>query len=168
MLTALALLVGGCGWLFGWPPDGESFATGPVVVLGGGTGDRIALGRELVEASGVPRELVLSEDAAAEWEATGRSCAEPRVRCFTPDTMDTFGEAVTVTELARDHGWESVTVVTSEYHVTRTRLLFGYCLDVPTRVVASASGQSLAARGRYLVREPLATVVSLPAYWYCP
>ena len=167
-MVVLALLVGGCGWLYGWPPGGEALDTGPVVVLGGGTGDRLALGRHLVETGDRPRELVLSAGAADEWEAAGRSCDEEQVRCIVPDTMDTFGEAVTVTELAREHGWPGVTVVTSEYHVTRTRLLFNYCVDAPTRVVASLSGQSVAARGRYLIREPLATLVSLPAYWYCP
>jgi hypothetical protein len=58
--------------------------------------------------------------------------------------------------------------VTSEYHVTRTRLLFGYCMDVPTRVVASTSGLSVPTRGRLMLRESLATLASLPSYWHCP
>lgn len=114
------------------------------------------------------RELVLSADAAEAGDDAGYGCARDGVQCVTPVPEGTFAEAAMVTKLAREHGWQAVTVVTSEYHVTRTRLLFGYCMDVPTRVVASTSGLSLADRGRLMVREALATVGSLPAYWSCP
>jgi hypothetical protein len=58
-------------------------------------------------------------------------------------------------------------VVTSEYHVTRTRLLLAYCVDVPTRVVASSSGLGPGTRIEHALREGISTVATLPAYG-CP
>jgi uncharacterized SAM-binding protein YcdF (DUF218 family) len=168
LLVLLAVLVGGCGLLYGHPPAGEAFPTGPVVVLGGGTGDRVELGIELVTSSTERRELVLSADAAEDAEEAGHGCEARGVRCVVPEPEGTFMEASMITTLAREEGWETVTVVTSEYHVTRTRLLFGYCMDVPTRVVASTSGLSVPTRGRLMLRESLATLASLPSYWHCP
>lgn len=167
-LTVLALLLGGCVWLYGVPPSGQAHDAGPVVVLGGGTGDRFDLGRELVASSQQPRELVLSAGAADEYEAAGGDCDDDGVICVEPDPMNTYGEALTVSALARERGWEEVTVVTSEFHVTRTRLLFAYCMHTPTRVVASDSGLPVGARVERMPREAFSTLASLPAFRHCP
>ena len=167
-LALLAVLLGGCAWLYGWPPTGQPHDTGPVVVLGGGAGDRLDLGLELIEASAEPRELVLSAGADREWAQMGGSCGDEGVRCLEPAPANTFEEATAVSRLAERHRWEAVTVVTSEYHVTRTRMLFSFCMQAPTRVVASDSPASLGERANHLVREPMATLLSLPAFRYCP
>jgi uncharacterized SAM-binding protein YcdF (DUF218 family) len=167
VLGLLVLGLGGCGVLFGWPPGGTPHEEGPVVVLGGGAGDRFALGRELAAASSPTRELVLSAEARDELEAAGGSCDDEGVRCVQPDPATTYGEAVLIGDLAEQQAWPAVTVVTSEFHVTRTRLVFSYCVDVPARVVASDSGLGLGSRVERALREAVATVATLPAY-DCP
>jgi uncharacterized SAM-binding protein YcdF (DUF218 family) len=47
------------------------------------------------------------------------------VRCFRPDPYSTRGEA----RWAARQGWDSLVVVTSTYHVRRTRELFERCFD---------------------------------------
>lgn len=41
-----------------------------------------------------------------------------------PDPPSTRGEARAVARLARERGWRRILVVTSTYHVPRTRLIF--------------------------------------------
>jgi hypothetical protein len=166
VLTLLAVWLGGCAVLFGWPPGGTPHELGPVVVLGGGHGDRLALGRELA-TSPAPRELVLMAGAGRELETAGGSCDDEHVRCVEPEPHNTYGEALAVADLSTEHDWPAVTVVTSEYHATRTRLLFAYCVDVPTRVVASSSGLGVGTRIEHALREGISTVATLPAYG-CP
>lgn len=46
-------------------------------------------------------------------------------------------------DLARQHGWTSVGVVTSTYHVSRARIIFDRCLDGRLYVVAARHGISV-------------------------
>lgn len=68
-------------------------------------------------------------------------CAQPQhgftVTCFEPHPGTTRGEAEHVRDLARQHGWASVVVVTSTYHVSRARLIFHRCLNGSLAVVAA-------------------------------
>jgi uncharacterized SAM-binding protein YcdF (DUF218 family) len=144
-------------WLYVWPPAGTPLPAGPVVVLGGGS-DRLERGREIVDEVGAGRELVLSAGSISKWEKAGGSCGDEGVRCVDPYPVNTFGEAVTVDRLAADDGWAQVTVVTSEYHVTRARLLFNRCVDAEVRVVASESDRSVWGRVAGAYREILGTV----------
>lgn len=143
LVVALLALV---AWLYVWPPTGEPLPDGPVVVLGGGEGERLVAALDLVGEPEVGRELVLSEGASAEWESMGRTCRVDEVRCIEPRPGNTYGEALTVARLARERGWPRLTVVTSDYHVTRTRLYFDRCVDAEVRVVGVDSGRSLAGR----------------------
>jgi uncharacterized SAM-binding protein YcdF (DUF218 family) len=83
-------------------------------------------------------------------------CRRERVVCFVPDPFSTTGEAEGVARLARERGWERVLVVTSSYHVLRTRLLFERCLGDAVRVVAA--GQALSKLDEALLFEPLKLV----------
>jgi DUF218 domain len=60
-------------------------------------------------------------------------CTAPQdgfnVTCFQPHPATTRGEAEQVRDLARQHGWTSVVVVTSTYHLSRARMIFQRCLD---------------------------------------
>jgi uncharacterized SAM-binding protein YcdF (DUF218 family) len=68
-------------------------------------------------------------------------CTAPQegfnVTCFQPHPATTRGEAEHVRDPARQHGWTSVVVVTSTYHVSRARMIFQRCLDGRLFVVAA-------------------------------
>jgi uncharacterized SAM-binding protein YcdF (DUF218 family) len=110
-----------------------------VVVLGGGSGERAALGRQIAEARGVP--LVLAGDAAVAPRADpgcGTKVGAWEVACVLPEDWNTAGEARAVTDLAAERGWARVGVVTSRFHVNRARTLFAQCLGRDAVDVAGA------------------------------
>jgi uncharacterized SAM-binding protein YcdF (DUF218 family) len=113
-----------------WPSEDEPLQADAVVVLAGGAGERLREGIRLAER-GVAPVLVLSHG--------GRCGDRPTydVVCFTPRPDRTQGEARGAARLARERGWGSVVVVTSTYHVARTRMLFRRCLDGEIRVVGA-------------------------------
>lgn len=55
--------------------------------------------------------------------------------CFVPDPSTTQGEARMAAKLAAEHGWTSMTVVTTADQVWRARLRFARCWDGDLRVV---------------------------------
>lgn len=65
------------------------------------------------------------------------------VTCFQPNPATTRGEAEHMRALVRQHGWRSVVVVTSTYHVSRARMIFNRCLTGPLYVVAARHNISL-------------------------
>lgn len=141
--AVLALLV--AAWLvatavlFVWPREDEPRSADAVVVLSGVRDARLAKGLELMQA-GVARTLVISDGEARGWAEANRLCAGGaafRVVCFRPRPYSTHGEAAEVARLARARGWRSLVVVTSRYHVTRSRLLFRRCLDGPVGGVSA-------------------------------
>ncbi|MFU8841407.1 MAG: YdcF family protein [Nitriliruptoraceae bacterium] len=156
VLVAGALAVGVLfvrGWVLVAP--GEPFPDGPVAVLGG-AGGRVQAAVALVERSGEPRLLVLSSSAADLYRNAGGSCDEPGVRCVMPDPETTAGEARLLARLAREEGWEQLTVVTTDTHATRARMHLAACMEVPTEVVAVPTGWSV-DRLRLVVREAAGT-----------
>lgn len=160
-LTLLLAIFAAGAWLFVWPPDGTPYEEGPVVVLGGGADTRLRTALELVGEPRAGRELVLSEGAYSEWEVLGRSCGEEAVRCFDPQPPNTFGEAVTFADIARERGWERATVVTSDYHLTRSRLYFHRCLDIEVAVIAADSDHSVGTRVANTLYEVLGTFAAV-------
>lgn len=59
---------------------------------------------------------------------------EERVFCMTPEESDTLGEALAMRALAEEHGWTSITVVTSRYHAFRAGFVFHRCMPPETEV----------------------------------
>jgi uncharacterized SAM-binding protein YcdF (DUF218 family) len=57
--------------------------------------------------------------------------------CFRAQPFTTRGEARYVARLARRRNWRSLIVVTSKYHVTRTKLLYSRCYDGELMVVGA-------------------------------
>ena len=49
------------------------------------------------------------------------------VICFLPDPSNTRGEVEEIADLAREHGWKRLVLVTSTYHATRAELLLDRC-----------------------------------------
>jgi hypothetical protein len=156
LVGALAVAIGVVfvrGWVLVDP--GEAFPDGPVAVLGG-AGGRVRAAVALVEASEAPRLLVLSSSAVDLYRNAGGSCDEPGVRCVMPDPETTAGEARLLARLAREEGWERLTVVTTDVHAPRARMHLDACMDVPTEVVAVPTDWTLRRLQRAL-REAVGT-----------
>lgn len=119
-----------------------------IVVLAGDEEQRFSRALELARASVAP-VLVVSDGALSEWAPARKLCAHPRghgfrVICFHPAPFSTRGEARGVLRLVERYRWRSLLVVTSTYHVYRSRLLFERCLDGQARVYATGSSSSRA------------------------
>jgi uncharacterized SAM-binding protein YcdF (DUF218 family) len=100
-----------------------------IVVLSGGQ-HRLDEGVRLWR-DGVAPTLAISDGRNPSWPQANRLCGQPRVRCFKPLPFSTRGEA----RWTAGQGWDSVVVVTSTYHVRRTRELFSRCVDGRLAVV---------------------------------
>ena len=69
--------------------------------------------------------------------------------CLRPQPDNTRAEARAVAGLVESRRWQKVVVVTSSFHVTRSRLLFRRCLDAE---VSMMGGEPPSER-RVLVRQ---------------
>lgn len=124
-------------YLFVWPEtDTPPADADAVVVLSGGRGHRLAEGRKLI-AEGVSDTLVISDGLDPGWVEAARLCETERAICFTPDPYSTQGEARWIAQEAKQRGWDSVVVVTSTYHVRRTRMIVERCFDGDLAVVGA-------------------------------
>lgn len=128
----LAVWVGLDIYLFATPSLDRPQHADAVIVLAGDRKPRLDRGLELIRA-GVSSTLVISDGLDPLWPAANRLCAHGgegfRVVCVRPEPYSTRGEARGFARLAREHGWASVVIVTSTFHVTRARLLFRRCFD---------------------------------------
>ncbi len=116
-----------------------------VVVLSGGTGDRLALAIEM-NADGIAPNLVITDadrtaNARLRGDAIEGGFAREDVYITDLPVDSTEDEAVAVREFAQDQGWTRLMVVTDPYHSFRTRLIFRQVLrdsgiDVFVRPVA--------------------------------
>ena len=61
-----------------------------------------------------------------------------RVVCFDPHPYSTRGEARGIARLARQHGWRTVDVVTSRYHVFRAGMLIERCYHGRLRMIGAS------------------------------
>jgi uncharacterized SAM-binding protein YcdF (DUF218 family) len=130
-VVALAAFAGLWVWLL-LPGDRPAHADA-IVVLAGDEG-RIPEGVRLLRQHVAPRlELsVLPTDGPALTDLCGR----PRVGCFHASPYSTRGEARTFARIAKRRGWKSAVIVSSRYHLRRSRMLFARCLDAKLFVVA--------------------------------
>jgi len=143
-VASVVLLVGDASWRTAWreladPAPAAALPDGPVMVLGGSP-SRLPLALTLPGVPGPSRTLVVSGSAVEDWTAGGGSCTDPHVVCVVPDPSSTYGEAMALDRLARDNGWEAVTVITSQAHVARSRWQLDACAEVRTVVVAPGAG----------------------------
>jgi uncharacterized SAM-binding protein YcdF (DUF218 family) len=125
LVVLLLALAAGSAVLFVWPREDEVAHADAIVVLAGNFKDRLPEGRRLWER-GVAPTLVLSVEPEPDYPRA--LCRRPRVVCFEADPYSTSGEAETLAPIARRRGWKSILLVTSVYHVTRARMLFGRCV----------------------------------------
>lgn len=117
-----------------------------VLVLGGLGGDaRSEAALAMVDAH-LTSNLVFSVPQGSSSYLARQLCAEPppgvTANCFRPDPATTRGEAREIGKLAQAHGWRTIAVVTSTYHISRSRLIVGRCFPGRIRMVASAEAIS--------------------------
>lgn len=127
-LGALVLMAAVGMRTFVLPPSDAPDRVDAIVVLGGGEPARLQTGLDLF-ANGVGGVLVLSAGTGPAAADHGIHCDDATVVCVEPIPATTAGEARTVTALAAERGWTSLAVVTSTYHLTRSRVLFEQCFD---------------------------------------
>lgn len=126
-LLALAIWLALTAWLLVWPDSDEPVSVDAIVPLAGADGQRLRVARDLL-AEQPEAALVLS---VGDDRAITAACQRPAegVHCFRAEPHRTSGEARAIGRLARQHGWESVAVVTTTTHLTRARLLVEQCVD---------------------------------------
>lgn len=150
---------------FLYPISDESLDQGPVVVLGGGSGERSARAIEVLPLPTAERPWVLSYPNEHDWGTLGRDCEDEFVHCIYPEPVSTWGEAQEVAQMAELGEWPAVTIVTSDFHLARSRLLFERCVDVPVALVGpGATERAPLDRAGY---EAVAAAVSAAIYHDC-
>jgi uncharacterized SAM-binding protein YcdF (DUF218 family) len=135
LVVLAAAWVAACLVLFVWPPaeTGAPAKADAVIVLSGSV-KRLPPALALIRSHVAPVLALSSVSLTPKWKAARRLCkagtyAGARVICFLARPYSTRGEARAVTELARQHGWHSIVVVSSTFHLTRVKLLFDRCYD---------------------------------------
>lgn len=124
------------------PAPAAAAADGPVLVLGGSP-SRLPLALELPGVPGPTRPLWVSapgRETLTTLAENGLSCDDVHVTCVTPDPASTYGEALALRALTADltaalGADVRVTVVTSTFHVARTRWQLHACA-APTGATA--------------------------------
>jgi hypothetical protein len=138
-LVALQYLVGAVLFL-AYPDDTLGGRADAVVVLAGSV-TRLPVAQALID-DGAAGMLLVSDDSPGEDAERERFCTRPshpyRVICRRPDPFSTRVEARMAAEIARRESWNEIVVVTSRFHLLRTRVLFERCTDT-TLVLRGAS-----------------------------
>lgn len=161
MRLVLALLVVwliACFLIVREPTVNKPAKVDAVLVLGPPEVDgRLQLAEHLM-AQRLAGTLVVSIQSPKQHDARVLCQAPPaglKLICFAPDPATTRGEAEEIGRLAKLHGWKSIMVVTSIYHVSRARLIVSRC--VPGRVLmiaAPASRRWRSGRTSSAIRQP--------------
>jgi hypothetical protein len=134
VLLVLAF-VGASAYLFAWAPFAVTHPRhADALVVLAGSRSRLAVALDLFREGVAPR-LLISRDARDLPRV--RLCRLPPsgVTCFRARPYSTQGEARTVARLARRHGWRSLAIVSSRFHLFRVRLIFRRCTDARLQLV---------------------------------
>jgi hypothetical protein len=112
------------------PTPAPPAADGPVYVLGGSP-LRLPFALELPGVPSPTRPLWVSapdHETHAVLAASGLSCGDALITCVVPDPASTYGEALALRALTAELGSDvEITVVTSTFHVARTRWQLHAC-----------------------------------------
>jgi len=97
-----------------------------VVVLSGGTGDRLALAIDMHEKGFAPNLVITdrSSNALLRSEAIDGGFKRESVYITDLPVESTYDEALAVCDFALGKGWKSLMIVTDPYHSFRTRFIF--------------------------------------------
>ncbi len=141
------------------PPQAELRSGDAVMVHAGGRGDRLDAALALVGA-GASNTLVIMNGTAEQWPEANALCGQSEpflVLCPDTDIDNTVGEARVLAELAVEQQWQTVVVVSSDYHMRRASILDRRCAEgVEIRPAPAQADISTSRRVLLTVREVLA------------
>lgn len=116
----------------------DNVTTDAIVVPTGGPG-RIARGLEVIEHRQAQRMLVTGVATGVRKADLIRNYGHERAfACCVdlgPEAFDTRSNAEETVQWVRDHGYKSVRLVTSDWHMARARMELGAALDPDVRIV---------------------------------
>jgi uncharacterized SAM-binding protein YcdF (DUF218 family) len=116
--------------LFVWPDLPPLPAHADVVIRLGGPGTRIDEALNLVRQGRAPLAVISASDDEEKlgWCAAGRLEGVP-ILCFHSEPFTTRGEARSIADLAIQHGWHSVILVTTPDQAWRATVRVRRCFD---------------------------------------
>ncbi|MFF5287887.1 YdcF family protein [Paractinoplanes globisporus] len=133
VLVVLAVVLVGASALaarlFVWPSLPPLPDKADAIIQLGGPGNRRSVALDLVREGRAPVAAISVSDeerAVAGWCDDGRLRGVP-VICFHSEPFTTRGEARSIEQLAREHGWHSVILVTSPDQAKRAELRVRRC-----------------------------------------
>jgi uncharacterized SAM-binding protein YcdF (DUF218 family) len=133
LLTLIVAYVAVAAYLFVVHHDDRPAKADAVVVLSG-TKQRLPVGERLVREGFAP--LLVVSRSTDPTIAEQRACRTGAL-CFRAVPYSTRGEARAIARLAAAHGWHTVDVVTSQFHVFRARILIQRCYHGGLRMVGA-------------------------------
>lgn len=120
-------------------PAPDTLATDAVVVPTGAKG-RIERGLDVVAAGHARRMLVTGTAPGVTRGSLARVYGRPRLLAccvdLDPEAVDTRSNAAEIGRWVRRHGYRSIRLVTSDWHVRRAHMELGHALGRDVRVVA--------------------------------
>ncbi len=114
---------------------------GDAIVVHAGQSDRLSHGIDLMDDGAAPTLVVMF---GGERRSLRQFCGQTEpyeVLCPQPTLSSTLGEARALGDLVAERGWETVVVVTSDYHLRRASYLDHQCSGA--EVVRSGAGQGV-------------------------
>ncbi|WP_024817793.1 YdcF family protein [Arthrobacter sp. 31Y] len=124
------------------PPQAKPHKTDAIVVLGGMSKERLPVAQDLQHELDIPVLVISTTGLSGNVEGDALCQADagegdPDLVCFRPSPLNTRGEAEALRGLIAEHGWKSVTVVTSKYHLMRAGTLIEQCTPAEVQMVGS-------------------------------
>lgn len=115
-------------------------------VLGPHDTGRVAMALRLMD-EGLADELVVStpELGPLRIQPSSAFCTEEHpypVTCFVPDPSTTRGEALQLASWRTERDWQTIIVLTTRPHVSRTRYIMSQCAGGPVTVLSYDGGMN--------------------------
>lgn len=161
-LVALAYLLGFAVFMLSLGKPAGAQKTDAIVVLTGGAG-RVARGLDLMEAGAARRMLISGADTTVRPNELAHEYRVPR-RLFTCcidlgyEAVDTRSNAEETAAWLAEHGYRSVRLITTEWHMPRAQMELAHALSGEVSVIGDAIpsdpafGMLVREYNKYLVR----------------
>ena len=153
ILVLLALLAVASFVPILWPVTDPAAPADAVFVLSGDPGERRAIATSLVERGLVPTLVFVGTPDRVTEDEFCQSRQRVEYICLRPQPDNTRTEAQAAARLARSRNWQTIVVVTSKYHVTRSGILFRRCFDGRIKVMGGDPLDGEAVPTRRIVKE---------------